>query len=115
MTQQHPITPPPELVQKWGHNANLSGVPHNDEHWAYEQHIATRAAQWGADQELEACCEWLQDPDLNVDTYKLRTARRPKPPSLKEQALKALQALQQRTTDPNIVEPLRRALEQLDD
>jgi hypothetical protein len=44
----------------------------------------------GADAELEACCEWLQDPDLNVDTYKLRAARRPKPPSLKEQALEAL-------------------------
>jgi hypothetical protein len=82
--------PPPDLVQQWGHNANLSGVPHNDEHWAYEQHIATRAAQWGADQELEACCQWLE-PRLNpasIDDF--RAARRPKPPSLKEQALAAL-------------------------
>jgi hypothetical protein len=44
----------------------------------------------GADQELDACCEWLQDPDLNVDTYKLRAVRRPKPPSLAEQGLAAL-------------------------
>ena len=45
--QQHPITPPPELVQEWGHDANLSGVPYKDEtgYWAYELHIATRAAQ----------------------------------------------------------------------
>jgi hypothetical protein len=50
MTQQHPITPPPELVQQWGHDANLSGVPHNNEHWAYEQNIATCAAQWGYEQ-----------------------------------------------------------------
>jgi len=52
--------------------------------------LARHAARWGADTELEACCEWLQDPDLNVDTYKLRAARRPKPQSLKEMALEAL-------------------------
>jgi hypothetical protein len=45
----------------------------------------------------------------------LREGRRPKPPSLKEQGLQALEALQQRTTDPSIVEPLRRALEALPD
>jgi hypothetical protein len=45
----------------------------------------------------------------------LRAARRPKPPSLKEQALDALESVKQRTTDPNIIEPLCRALEQLDD
>jgi hypothetical protein len=84
------LTPPPELVQQWGHNANLSGVPHNDEHWAYEQHIATRAAQWGADQELEACLR-LVEIDAGEDAYDfaryIRAARRPKPPSLKQQAL----------------------------
>ena len=53
--------------------------------------IAQRAAQWGADVELQACCEWLEDPDLNVDTYKLCAARRPKQPSLKELALKTLE------------------------
>jgi hypothetical protein len=114
MTQQHPITPPPELVQQWGHNANLSGVPHNDEHWAYEQHIATRAAQWGADQELEACCEWVTEATPWA-AEKLRAARRPKLPSLKKQALDALELVKQRTTDPKIIEPLRRALEQLND
>jgi hypothetical protein len=43
----------------------------------------------------------------------LRAARRPKPPSLKEQGLVALKLLKQRTTDPNIIEPLTRALEAL--
>jgi len=120
------ITPPPELVQQWGHNANLSGVPHNDEHWAYEQHIATRAAQWGADMELEACCEWLDQKVLlqhQSDVVPaLRAARRPKPLSLKEQALAALRhapgpdypnAITLLTADEHAL--IRRALEQLND
>jgi hypothetical protein len=78
--------------------------------------LAAQVAQWGADQELEACCEWLQDPDLNVDTYKLRAARRPKPPSLKELALAALNEIEDRHAGPTIQEELiRRALEQLPD
>jgi hypothetical protein len=107
------ITPPPELVQQWGHNANLSGVPHNDEHWAYEQHIANRAAQWGADQELQACCKWL--PKLPPwSGNDLRKHRRPKPPSLKEQALKRLaEAELTLIVDPD--RTIRRALEALDD
>ena len=59
-------------------------------------HIANCAAQWGADQELEACCEWLER-NYNyprADHHPLRTARRPKPPTptLKEQALAILAA-----------------------
>jgi len=119
MTQQHPITPPPELVRQW---STASPIQYNEQDWTYELFIAHHAAQWGADQELEACCEWLQDPDLNVDTYKLRTARRPKPPSLKEQALEALR----HAPGPDYPNPItlltadehaliRRALEQLDD
>ena len=113
--QQHPITPPPELVQQWGHDADLSGVPHNDEHWAYEEHIATRAAQWGADQELEACCKWLAARDLrsqSVAPCLLRIARRPKPPSLKEQALEALDRMDQLPTAED-QRTIRRALEAL--
>jgi hypothetical protein len=55
----NPVTPPPELVQQWGHDANLSGVPYNDEHWAYEQHIATRAAQWGYQQAVKELENYL--------------------------------------------------------
>jgi len=122
------ITPPPELEQQWGHNANLSGVPHNDEHWAYEQHIATCAAQWGADQELEACCEWFASDVVSevIDVVSdLRAARRPKPPSLKEQALAALGEM---SIEPCLINgvdanasvrakynTIRRALEQLND
>jgi hypothetical protein len=78
--------------------------------------FATRAAQWGSNQELEACCEVLHQHDrAYLLPSQLRAARRPKPPSLKEQGLDALASLQRLTTDPNIIEPLRRALEQIDD
>jgi hypothetical protein len=109
VTQEHPITPPPELVQAWSDEAlTASGM------FEVKMKFATRAAQWGADQELEACCEWLQDPDLNVDTYKLRAARRSKLPSLKEQALAEL-AEWENVMDIAPDSPIRRALEALPD
>lgn len=87
MTENHPITPPPEMLQQWA--TEYWGNP-GESIGEGEKYIATQAARWGADQELDACCEWLQDPDLNVDTYKLRAARRPKPPSLAKQGCDAL-------------------------
>jgi len=85
----HPITPPPELAAQWV--AEIYGDPAIPLH-PITLRLVERAAQWGADTELAACCEWLQDPDLNVDTYKLRAARRPKPSSLKERALSEVAA-----------------------
>ena len=42
----HPITtPPPELIEQWMQVHTTK----------YD--LARQAAQWGADQELEACCE----------------------------------------------------------
>ena len=51
--------------------------------------LARHAAQWGADQELKACCEWVTEATPWA-AEKLRAARRPKPPSLKQRALKGL-------------------------
>ena len=69
MTQQHPITPPPELVQR------LYGLP--------QMRAIEAAFQSGADQELEACCEWLDQKVLlqhQSDVVPaLRAARRPSP------------------------------------
>ena len=83
MTNQHPITPPPdELVKQW-RNDNL----------CFENlasYIATQAARWGAEQELHAICDWLDDGRAGELIHPLICARRPKPPSLKEQALDAL-------------------------
>jgi len=77
--------------------------------------LAKLAAQWGADRELEACCEWFVRDWTDVETAdKLRAARRPKPPSLKEQALKRLtEAERTLIVDPDGI--IRRALEQLPD
>jgi hypothetical protein len=94
MTDQHPITPPPELVQQW-----IEETRSHDCIGAYpadlEQCVATRAAAWGADTELDACCEWLDKGFGDVGNFPatLRAARRPKPPTLKEQALEAQQRL----------------------
>jgi hypothetical protein len=122
MTNQHPITPPSELVQQWSVS---SPIQHSDESWTYELFIAHQAARWGADQELEACCEWLDDYLLAPKSGQLRAARRPKPPSLKEQALAALGEM---SIEPCLINgvdanaavrakynTIRRALEQLND
>ena len=106
--QEHPITPPPELVAQW-----LKGYPGET---AYS--VATQAAQWGADQELDACCQWLFENDYDVAPVCLRAARRPKPPSLKEQALEELDELLAAVKQLGIFNPpknIRRALEQLND
>jgi hypothetical protein len=75
------LTPPPELVQQWEAEGQ-----HRPCKIPLAMHIATQAARWGADQELEACAEWVQGYAECGDS--LRAARRPKPPSLKEQALR---------------------------
>jgi hypothetical protein len=74
MTQQRPITPPPELVRHWEEDWHHSKVKHIE----LEPYIAAQTAQWGADQELEACCALLEVSDKNARDF-LQSARRPKP------------------------------------
>ena len=114
MTQEHPITPPPELIKQWWDNT----------HGAFYEFeaVATQAARWGADQELEACCEWFSaDRGYHHSVSSdLRAGRRPKPPSLKEQALEALENLNgecllEGFECPEKVATIRRALESLPD
>ena len=112
MTNQHPITPPPELVQQWEDKYH----GHMPE-WVL-RHVAAEAARWGAEQELHACCAWL---DTKVDTWHLITpllyARRPKAPTLKEQALTALHAITTGANDTREqhqdLDTIRKALEAL--
>ena len=74
MTDQHPIAHPSlELVQQW---ATQSPVQFSDESWAYELFIVDKAVRWGADQELEACCEWTRDSDGYDAALALRADRR---------------------------------------
>ena len=113
MTQQHPITPLPKLFQRWS-----------------EQFEAGRSLyamfediyRAGADAELEACRMEIIDGagifyiDETSDRVRLTediwATRRPKPPSLKEQALLVLDDANLDAAHHNI---LLRALEQLDD
>ena len=117
MTDSSPITPPPELVQQW----NMEG--RHQDYCTLTESIAARAAQWGADQELEACLR-LVEIDAGEDAYDfaryIRAARRPQPPSLKEQALEAAQRFyakgHENCTDEEVkddFDTIRRALEAL--
>jgi hypothetical protein len=119
MTQQHSITPPPELVEKVSLEAIVafpddeSGAVEIDE--ARDEYIAQFFAQWGADQELEACRQWLEingAPRKFIDG--LLAARRPKPPSLKEQALNVYNRIYDCNQHEDF-ETIRLALEQLPD
>ena len=107
MTNQHPIAPPPELIKQWV--SAFYNTPIVPGEFSYD--IATKAAQWGSDQELEACCEWLAYEGHGNEHLALYAARRPKPPSLKEQALHILD------THGNLTraeaDTIRRALEAL--
>jgi hypothetical protein len=112
----HPITPPPELVQDW--LIDGAGKP------SLVNYLATEAAQWGADQELEACCEWLVSDGWfryeHEAVQDLRAARRPapKPLSLKEEALGGLDQLAVRLTEAGVavdLDTIRRALNELPD
>ena len=117
--QQHPITPPQELVQQW--------LNEYAERGRAAEHLATQAARWGADQELEACCGWIESNlELGVNIIpearakfryqasdQLRSARRPKPSNLKQQALDALDSFEGFTGSLEEVDIIRRALESL--
>ena len=118
VTMTDPITPPPELVQQWKRTA-----PHILNDYEHYHYITICAAQWGVDMELEACCEWVEKtiPSWAPHTLneQLRAARRPKRPSLKEQALGALYAIATGADDTREfhqdVETIKTALEALDD
>lgn len=82
------IIPPPKMVEKWIAQIWHEGTPVRVA--ASDLHVATQAARWGADQELEACFDWLH-PRLGwSQADELRAARRLKPSILKQQALEAL-------------------------
>jgi hypothetical protein len=105
----HSITPPPDKHKQW----------EDDILFERENVDVTLDCAWrdgfraGADQELEACIEWLWRNHYDMAPVALRAARRPKPPSLKEQALEEVGVFEgMGTCDIDII---RRALEQLDD
>ena len=124
------ITPPPELVKQWltepeyvsSWNGKCMMLSMTDYRFS---NICAKAAQWGADQELEACCQSMKSipsplgvPFGKMASNALRAARRPKPPSLKEQALEQLDEISTcfRVTHMGdiVCDKIRAALETLD-
>lgn len=103
----HPLKVPQDLAERlWLESADKSPQCNT-----FRAHVfAQKIAQWAADQELEACCEEL--PSL---ASFLRTARRPKPPSLKQQALKARKDVGRFARDRASWEILDRAIAALPD
>ena len=100
--EQHSITPPDELVEQWYVTADnikedvVKGIANRAVQWGWDQRGAATEAelQQRADQELEACCEWMRERGLHPEYWRdLRAARRPKSLSLNEQALDALQSM----------------------
>ena len=80
----HSLKVPPELFTEW---LSESLLEHDAKSGTVAAIVAGKAAQWAADQELQACCEWLKGDGWCGSIARLHAARRPKPPSLKQQAL----------------------------
>jgi hypothetical protein len=127
--QSSPITPPFELINQWHKEACKD--PYNGGAFIESKvlkYITTAAAQWGwdqrgtineaqlqerADQELEACCEWLFLNGYGEAVSRLRATRRPKPPSEADQALGVLAGLEKRCDLQCNLNTIRCALERL--
>ena len=119
----NPITPPPELVKQWlaepeyvsGWNGKCVMLSITDYRF---NNICAKAAQWGADQELKACCEWFANDvvsEVVSVVAELRAARRPEPQTLNSVALQMLGTIERDAHYiPEITDTIRRALEQLD-
>ena len=117
-----------ELRDKWKKEAPLGHVA---------DYLIAQAAQWAwnqrepeiqaaVDAEREACCEWLRTGPYGASIAchaeqmisDLRAARRPKHPSLKEQALNELSRLMSKQVgmfDGKPFDTIRQALETLPD
>jgi len=109
--QQHPLTPPSELVEQWKRTA-----PHRVNETEHYHYITLCAAQWGADQELKACCHYFARDLRESLALELRAARRPKPPTLNSIALQMLGTIERDAHYlPEITDTIRKALEQLND
>lgn len=84
--------------------------------YAHAFRIAQRAYAKGADVELDACCQWLvnisdhREYEIHWAADHMCAARRPKPPSLRAQALAILDDCNLDAAHENT---LRRALEAL--
>lgn len=107
MTKHRYVCPPFELVKEW-----IDEAVGDD----FAMELAFRAADWGSDQELDACCTLLDNGE-HAASYgchngaSLREARRPNPSKLKKQALQELgRAEQGGNITPERASIIRKAL-----
>ena len=114
MTNQHSVTALSDLIEQLESDIDRYEI-------STSQALA-RAYAAGADQQLELDAKWLDHNALNEAHLKiapmgdvLKEAMRPKPPSLKEQALKALDDISIASFEQDAANTIRYALEQLDD
>jgi hypothetical protein len=108
----HPIIPSADLILQW------RAQWQNDNEEIEITNLIYQAARWGGDQELEACCDWLEqnqsrDPEETVE--KLYEERRGDGLTVKEQALQALEVLVEEGLDKKSYDVLLDALESLPD
>jgi hypothetical protein len=121
-------TPPPELIEGLCNMVWVGDTGTSEKQWkewlinkAYTAGAEQREGeiQKARDEELEACAEWLyMNGYSHVISARLRAARRPEPPSLKEQALEQLRrvnAVLQFQATGGETSVIRRALEAIDD
>ena len=101
INQQHPITPPKDLLKQLRYEPGT---------WMKQITIAYQA---GADHELEACANYIDNNMSGNKAREFRAIRRPKPPSLKEQALALLDKAENPSWDINDFSIIRQALEAL--
>lgn len=108
----HPITPPADLILQW-----LTEWK-NDNEDIEKNNLIYQAARWGADQELEACCDWIeetQSDDAEETAEQLYHHRRPNGLTIKEQALEILEELAETGIDKKSYDIILDALESLPD
>jgi hypothetical protein len=111
MTDQHPIIPPAELLQLW--------FEQHDDYNKGINELLIEAAQYGADQELLACGNYLKQCAAweEEDVTEFYNYRRPRPLSLKELALESVKRFEKSgeffSDQMRELEFIRKALEQL--
>ena len=112
MTNQHP-SPSLFQVREWREEAIRRQYTCDEA----DEYIAEQSAQWSADKELLACGNYLKQCAAweEEDVIEFYNYRRPKPPSLKEQALAILDDAHRGDLGEDEMATIRRALEQLDD
>lgn len=121
--QQHLIIPPHDQVYTWWEEAckrppssfyeKLDSVAEQAAEWGWQQRDASVPGelQEARDEELEECVKWLSHE--SPFSERLRAARRPKPPSLAEEALEAQSRMWAGSSTHDDWELVRAALKRL--